>query len=348
MSENRRYRFNSFGQWIQTVGSGIAGLGVMGAGVAFLFNPVVGIVAAAYAAIPVLGQVLLASPRIRNSMFESGIKKGEYAPVDDNEDIVKTAKEISDRLGRPVPPKVYTMSYDTVAKMGLPLGFKWLRKLPSIRKMMVEKAMPKVYAALPGANVLLTTKEALAQKVPQRELEFTIAHEMSHLKVDGFSLNMYAGVIRKRASQLLMWGCAIAGGLALVGVTLPFTAGLGILPTAAALFGVARVAKAAVSFGTRVIERRADRNALYITRDLQGAVDMMDHLHEAKDKKRTTWSQAVFDDHPPYLKRIKALNRSFNVVSKYPALPGTPEVPPAAPANTQKKPLSWSEMFKQK
>jgi Zn-dependent protease with chaperone function len=88
-----------------------------------------------------------------------------------------------------------------------------------------------------------------------------------------------------------------------------------------------------VTAATRIAERRADRNALYITRDLKAAKKTMDWLHSAEPVKvKTEGGDApkpqskklgiiseLIATHPSYHCRMQALEKSFNIVSQYPA-----------------------------
>ncbi len=327
---NRPYRFNSFGQKAQTIGSALLGLGVLGVGMALVLNPVAGIAAAAYAAYTYVETVRLAIPSVRARIMAHDVRKGLYAPVDAQEPIVQTATAISNRLGRRMPPEVYTVSAGEVIKMEMPLGLRWLRHIGPVRRWFEENTMSSLYAAVPGANILITTKQALAKKLPQRELEFVIAHEMSHLQTDGFSFNGHAATMAKRAVEILAWGGVVAGGLALAGVALPLGLCAASLHAFSCMAGAYGASKLAINYGQRVIERRADRNALYITRDLKGATAAMDRLHTYEEREFNRVA-AVVSGHPVYKLRMSALRKSFEKVSAY------PELPPVSPSSSSPK-----------
>jgi Zn-dependent protease with chaperone function len=245
-------------------------------------------------------------------------------PLCDDADIHRLTKEISNNLGRPVPPKIYTVDAAVVAQMGLPLGLHWLAKLKPVRELLEEKAMPKVFAAIPGSNTILTTKEALAAHIPGGQMRFIIAHEMSHLKADNLSPPLYGKAILKKMTEPLMLTVGVALVASLFGATLPVSAlgvgFLGALKAGAALVAIKYAAGAAVNSGMRIIERRADRNALYITGDLKSAQDAMEWLHDAKQKKPASALKEATLDHPSYTKRMAALRTSFEAVAKFPPL----------------------------
>jgi Zn-dependent protease with chaperone function len=189
-----------------------------------------------------------------------------------------------------------------------------------LRDFLSTKAMPKIFAAVPGSNLLFTTKEALAKQISEKKLRFIIAHEISHLQTDNLSPSLYGNAIIKKMSAPLFWGAVIAAGLSIFGGSIPLTLGMAAGKAFGALIVIKLAAEAAVNYGTRVIERRADRNALYVTRDLDGAQKTMDWLHEPAQKQEYSLLRESMQTHPSYTRRMDALRESFNAVSKYPVL----------------------------
>jgi Zn-dependent protease with chaperone function len=293
-------------------------------GLSAVFNPVALAVAGTYTAYQVGSSLLMPIPAFRNWAFNQMIKKGHAEVVSDDADIHRLTKEISDNLGRPVPPKLYAVDAAVVAHMGLPLGLRWLAKVKPVRELLVEKAMPKVFAAIPGANTILTTKQALAAIPSETQMRFIVAHEMSHLKTDFLSPPLYGKAIVKKMSETLILAVGAALVLSIFGVGLPVTA-LGVGAMAAIKGGIALAAikyasGAAINFGMRLIEKRADRNGLYITRDLESAKNVMNWLHEPSQKTPCSILKEATLDHPSYTKRMASLVTSFNAVAKYPPL----------------------------
>ena len=318
MMANESYAFNTMKDRAQTVGSAAAGLTIFGIGLGMFFHPIVLGIAGTYAAYKMGQGLLLSVPRFRERYINQMIKKGHFEAVAEEAPISRIAREISNRLGRREAPRIYTIDTQTVAGIVMPWGFLWLAKQESIRKLISEEAMPKVFAALPGSNILLTTKEALAKNLSEKKMRFIIAHEMSHLQVDSFSLVSYSKAAVGKMSELLFWGTGIAIGLSLFGIGLPLMA---TLPALMTLFVANVVSGTAFNFGTRVKERRADRNALYLTRDLEGAKEAMDYVHDDPESKGpSTLLEEAFKTHPGYTSRMRSLSQAFNKVAKYPGL----------------------------
>ena len=313
------YKFKTIKERLLTSTSAVAGLSVLGIGLASVFNPIALGAVGAYSAYKYGSSALMAIPPYKRWAMNRMVKKGHAKALPEDAPVSLMAKDISDSLGRPKAPKVYTIDVSTVAEIALPLGMRWLAKLRPVQDSISREAMRKVFAAAPGANVLLTTKEALAT-TPEKEMRFIIAHEMSHLKTDAFSPSIFARSIIKHTTQPLILAAGVATGLSLFGVGLPLTLGLSAIKALGAVIAIQYAAKATAHFGMRVVERRADRNALYITRDMDGAQKAMDHLHDGKQRKAMSIFKEAVQTHPSYLPRKAALLKSFNAVSKYPPL----------------------------
>jgi Zn-dependent protease with chaperone function len=336
-----KYPFKTMKERTLTGGSAALGLAAFGWGLSSIFNPVALGIAVAYGAYTVGGAALMSVKPFREWQMNALVKKGKAEEVSPDSRIGRIAKEVSDDLGRAAPPKIYTIGTEMVAKMALPFGLRWLAKNASFKKFLTEKAMPKVYAALPGANTMYTTKEALNSDISDKALRFIVAHEMGHLKADAASPTLLGRAFIKAAGKPLL--LAVGAGLVLsaFGVGLPVTLGMGLFKAGAALIGLKMASNVSMNFGMRVLERRADRNALYVTRDLEGARETMNFLHEPGQRKPSSVLKESFLDHPSYLKRMDALTSAFNVVSKYAPLKPTNDNKAAAPKPQQKpQPLS--------
>lgn len=246
------------------------------------------------------------------------VKKGVFTPVDKDEPICRITAEISADLGRKTPPDVYTINEKFAARISLPFGMRWLFKP------LAPKVMPKIYAALAGANTVVTTREALAKNLPEKELRFILAHEMSHLKTDTLSPKFFAGTMVKKASTILFWTTVAAGALSLAGVSLPVVLGGGSALKALGLLTGARLVGAlGVNYASRVMERRADRNAMYLTRDYESGEEALLSLGEAKSPALVN----IFESHPNSKPRFRSLKKAWEKACAY------PNVKPGLPAN---------------
>lgn len=301
----------------------IAGAAVMAVGLSQIFNPVALGIAGAYGIGKVLHAQVVANvkPLLERELAKD-IATGKLTPVEDDEPVVRIAADISRQLGHKEPPKAYYLDASLVAKIALPVGLRWLMKFRPVQ----ASVMPKVFAAVPGANLLYTTREALNNGMNEQQLRYITAHEMSHLHKDRLSPAILTRAAITHTSRALMLGCAAGLGLALFGAALPLTAAAGgsILLAAGGLWAVSTVAKVAANFGMRTLEARADRNALHITRDLQNATSALDVLHGRPyyRAKRTPLVLETLSTHPTQRRRIEKLQDAFNDVAKY--KPATP------------------------
>lgn len=325
----KQYKFKTNKERALTAGSTLAGVAIFGGTLAAAFNPVAIGAVGIFAAGTVGLHLLMTVPGFRKQAF------GRMKAVPEGERIYRISKEISDSLGRPEAPKIYLIDRKTVARMKWPLGMRWKARTKKGRKT-IEEYMPKVFGAMPGMNTFATTKEALAANYTDAQLRFIIAHEMSHLKTD-FSPGSYAAPIVQKAFMPLLLATGAAAALSAVGVGVPALAGIAAWKAAAALAGAKVASKPFFSFMSRVREKRADRNALYITRDLKAAEDTMNALHHKPEhRKRQPLRKEIMRSHPSYTRRMAALKKAFAKVSKYPVLQSATPKPTTKNTNTPK------------
>lgn len=332
--ERKNWSFNSLSDRIKTTAGATVGLGILGVGLAYLFTPAALAVAFGYGVYSFGTGIALAIPKFKEYVVNNEIKKGRWEPVAADAPAAKMAAEISAQLGRKEAPKMYTIDDKTVSKMALPFGLRWMLKIPDIR----NKAMEGVFAALPGTNIILSTKEALGRELDPKALKFIVAHEMSHLQAkDNLSPSLLVRSLTKKATTLLFWGTLAAAGASLVGLSIPILAGTSTLWALGGLTAVWAGAKAANSIGLRAVEERADRNALYITRDFEAGRDALATIDPSSKEPGPgpAYKEALLD-HPSFWRRIETMKEAFAQVSQYPVL-----APAAtAPAPALKAPAS--------
>lgn len=312
----------------------VAGAAVFAVGLSQIFNPLALGVAAAYGVGKVLhSQVTMNVRPLRERAFAKSIAKGSLTPVEADQPVMQMTADISRQLGHAEPPKVYYIDDKTVAKLALPPGLRWLMKLEPTRKAIAQSVMPKIFAALPGGNTLVTTREALRDGLNADELRYIAAHEMAHLHKDNFSPAINVRAVITHTSRALLLACGVGLGLAAFGVTLPLTAAVGssLLLATGGLMAVTMAAKAANNFGLRTAEIRADRNALHTTRDLKNAMSALDALHGKPfyRAKRTPMALEIFSTHPTHRRRIDKLCEVFNDVAQHKPLPPVNDNKPA-------------------
>lgn len=150
-------------------------------------------------------------------------------------------------------------------------------------------------------------------------LRFVVAHETAHLRVDS------------RYVHPLVTGVMEYGSKASI-VALLFSGGIGAMAAGVAMwYGARWIAALSVMKASRLRETRADRNALYVTRDMHTAAET---LRSAEGMSfifapRESRLQKLLRSHPDYQSRVDALRKSFKKVSRYPVPTASPLKGPA-------------------
>jgi Zn-dependent protease with chaperone function len=302
-----KLKFSKPSDRITTAVSAVLGIGVLGAGLSLLFNPIdIGIAAAITAA----GFIKDSIPGYRRWKTNRHIKTGEWQPVSAEAPISRMVADLSKQMGRQKAPEIYLLSNEAYARKMLPF---WKRKMT--KPQVVEEMMSKMFKAIPGTNTIITTQQALDRGLTEGEMRFLAAHEMSHLQTkDNLSPATVVPKIGARVFNALSLTGMAVDVAAIFGITLPFLTGAAapILLVSAVMSGTAAISKVFTNIGMRAIEKRADRNALALTRDLESAKTALASL-----------------DSRSYNRRVKALTKAFNKMSK----PASPQAPanPAAP-----------------
>jgi Zn-dependent protease with chaperone function len=177
--------------------------------------------------------------------------------------------------------------------------------------------MEKIAASDSTKNLVMFSEEFL-DKHKGDKLRFVAAHEISHARArDSYGATSMFRVLHKNAMKLA-YGAA---GVALLG------AGFGAAPLIMAagvpvLKGVMMLALGSVAAGiglnyaNRIKERRADRNAVYLTGKLDPAIDF---LRETERRlippRRPAWLE--LSTHPSYYPRVANLKASFEKIRGY-------------------------------
>jgi Zn-dependent protease with chaperone function len=303
----------------------------LGAVLSTVFTPLALGIAGAYAGLQVAEGLLgIKIPAYKKWKSDRAIKNGSWQPLSGDYEVIKIATELSNQLGRPVPPDIYIVDEKFVAKAGLPFGLRWLMKIPEIH----NKAMVNFFAEA-GANRLFTTGNFL-NKMSGAELRFVVAHEMSHLHTDYASVSTIGREFVKAGYRSLFWMSIAAAGAAVVGVGIPAIAlGGSAIGALATLLVTSKVASIALNIGTRYKEARADRNGVYLTGDLEGAKKGLAAI-DPSEEKPTIWLEKLgaamsepLRSHASYYRRISALTKAFAEVAKIKQTP-QPAVPAAA------------------
>ena len=306
----KRWKYVTPRDRVVTTTSAAAGLAVFGAGLAVALNPVALAAAGGIALLNYGAGRLFSIPAYRRMAINSAVKKGTWEAVPDDAPASRITAEISKQMGRKEAPKIFTVDDKTLAKSALPFGLRWIFK-GELR----NQAVKSIFAALPGANTIITTKEALNNGLSEDQLRFIAAHEMSHLQAkDNRTLSIAARVVLQKVPRALFWGSLTAGGVALFGASLPILAGG--LASVGIIAGATLAGRALNNFGLRTVEQRADRNGLYITRDLDSAKSAFAAIDPTAGQKTSLFKE-MFLDHPSNTRRVKIMTKAFQKVCKY-------------------------------
>lgn len=302
------YAFKTNRERASSAASAFGGIAAFAVGIGLVFNPVVVTAAGVWS--------FVKARRLQKSLsknsIESMVTSGYIEAVPADAPINTIVRDVSDALGRAETPQVYTL-----VERGL------VGQVTGPQAKARKEAMSKLFAALPGTNALLTTKDALNAGYPENEMRFIAAHEVSHLQTDKNSAVTFGKLFVNGVKRPLLFASL---GAAFLGIAAPLTMGVAALPALAVLVGAGFVANLIHKVGERIAEKRADRNALYITRDLEAAGNVMRRLYAPGDREKPGVASKLTDilsSHPGYTSRVKALRSAFNDVSRYPALPPT-------------------------
>jgi Zn-dependent protease with chaperone function len=190
-------------------------------------------------------------------------------------------------------------------------------------------------------DMVMATREFLNKATPE-QARFVIAHEMSHAKTeDAYGAKNIAKGIKKGVFQTLLAGIGFSIVTGALGIVTPAIMSSGSFTTLAAWAGATVDANLGINYVTRIIERRADRNAVYLTGNAEAGVKFL-ASNSPKGKapsRRPFWLPEV-SSHPSYHPRVANLRASFALTSSYPqpSTAGRQPIPvaPPKPAETRK------------
>jgi len=335
---DKKYKFNTIKDRTVITLSSVAGVTLFGASLSLFFNPIAIGVAGAVGAVCAGA---MSTPAFYKRFVKKSIKRGTMKAVPADAPISGIAAQISRQLGRSDAPQIYV--WDDASKKPQTSQGERSKK---------EQEAEGRFAAITGANALLTTTEALNnERLTEPKFRFIAAHEISHLMAkDHLSLSSMARAFFRGTSFALVAAALVAAGASVAGVTLPVFAAASIWMAAApAVSGGVAVLGAVINqvfsaagglllsvgwsdvinnIGHRKLEQRADRNAVAITRDLDGAKEALFAIQNDKTrhnillrgKYRTNYFNEIFRTHPTYKRRIKILTRAFKKISKLPPI----------------------------
>ncbi len=313
MDKNLKWKFNSVSEKAKETAGAAVALAVFIGGISTIFHPIAVMLSLAYATGTLIqGEILMKFPKFRDKALSKFLKSGMAKELPKDHDLLKRIKKVSNRLNQKDMPRVLIVNADFVGKMAAP---------PIIRKLFrksIEENMHRVFGVAPNSNIFITTEEGLkSTKNKKDELDFIVAHEMSHIKTDKFAPARFAQTILKKSSRFLVLAVAATVAASAVGGAIPLIS-TSIFSAVGSLFIATTAAGVAWKYGSRIAEYRADRNAMHLTKNLDGAVGCMNMISNFNERDMSGF-QNIFSTHPIYKYRVTALHDSFNKVTMHDA-----------------------------
>jgi hypothetical protein len=249
---------------------------------------------------------------------EKAIREGYFAPLPEKyAKLQKVTDEMTDAAG--MPRHHALLATPKITRMIVPWYLRFVLLVPEIKK----KALQSTAAAVSSMDTVIATPEFM-ELADDRELRFVIAHEVSHAKVeDSYSAKNIAKSLKKHTQVGLIAGLALTAGAGLLGMTaLPavLAGGTSVVGGALMLGIVSAVANLGLNYANRIVERRADRNAIHLTRDPEAAESF---FIKASPKGKTP-SPSILPEtssHPSFHPRMENIRAAFNHAAAYPAPP---------------------------
>jgi Zn-dependent protease with chaperone function len=313
MSKNKEWDYHPLNERVAEAGISLATAGAYGLALSQIFNPIALGVAAAYG---VAQTGYLYYKLHKEDAIDEAKKKGYFEELaDDNQHLQPLVDEFTEAAGM-TPHKVVRATEKFIKQAMLPWHLRWIMKVPKIK----EKIMNNAAAANTTMDLMMVTRPFTKSHDPD-VIRFVTAHEISHAKVeDSYKLNNIAKVTKKHMNRVLLIGAVATAAAGLVGfaaVPAVFAGGLGLFKGALLLGVASSAANIGLNYANRIKERRADRNAIYLTRDIQPAIKFLNSVEDNKvPPKKPAFME--LSSHPSYHPRIANLKAAFAEVSQYP------------------------------
>lgn len=286
----------------------LSGLALLGVTASFFFTPVILMTVSAYSAFKVSTFAIARHKKLREKIMKWEARKGDRIKLPDEHPFTQIVGDLSQQLERPKSPEIYMISEKALLK---------IQHLPFRRflKNSTEKKIKKHFSADVFGDFLTVGNRAVNDNhYTSEELKFMAAHKMVHLKTDKFSLPVLADNLGSYICQSLALGTIVACAFSIAGiVAMPFAMTIGSTALAVGSLAGARIFSHSLSvYAAKRGEQRADRNALYLTGDIDSALSAIKKVSPPKRNVRNLWSMEFSN-----ADRAKRLKRSFNTVAKY-------------------------------
>lgn len=296
--------------------SGATGLG-LACGLAAVFNPAALGLAAGYALF-MTGRYYqgLVSPAHTKAYIARLQRDNQLGERYEDPDLLALTGKLSRDFNLAAAPQLYPVKPEFILKHYVP----WF-----LRPLMRREARANISTAFsiwPPDNLMLVPREGL-NRFPKNELNFILAHELAHQKArDDRMLLPVVQSIARHATNALLCGTLAVAGLSALGLAAPAALMTG-MPVMAAL-GFIGLLKGASILGfnaaTRIMERRADRNAVFITRDLESAEKALRRVDPSVPAPHGFGRLGeILHSHPSYPYRMESLKKAWNKIKDLPA-----------------------------
>lgn len=300
----------------------LAAAAVYGSGLAMIFNPLAAGLAVAYG----VGRTAYGYAHSGPAIVPEWIKKGYLRPLPPQYAHVQSIADQMTTVMGMAPAKVFILRSRQLYDEAPWYDRKHLRNKNTLRRVMRGQGM-----ALSTAN-FIALSEDMIKKAGPAELRFVIAHELAHVRnSDSSTPRAIFGVIKKvmqRALWPVLLTASAAGLFGFGGIVTPggaHTTSAGILLAAIKPLGALALTTGVVNLLTNcaslMMERRADRNAMYLTRDMQGAADFLIAPEKETQPVRMPAILELLSTHPSYYRRRDNLRQAWEEAATYPVPP---------------------------
>ena len=250
---------------------------------------------------------------------EKFVSRPRIDPVPKGSFVGSTIKKLKERMNIKRPVQGYIMNDEYLFRtMG------WMdRKIAEFDPM--RAAQKRAYYAYTLDGRVALTKDSINNfaQTPEQKLglEFILAHELAHIKTqDGSSRELKQAM--NSTALYLMGMIATRPVLAVFGIDLQVTENIvGQNPLISScvslftLFNVAVAGNLALNKVSRIAEARADRNALYVTKNLDAAHEAWYHL--GINNKPVSLIEQCLSTHPLGTERHANLDRAWAEIQTF-------------------------------
>ena len=180
--------------------------------------------------------------------------------------------------------------------------------------------MKNLAAAASTMDVVMATREFLESKTPD-ERRFVLAHEMAHGKVEDSSSMHRASVgFKKMINRALFYGAATFCVAGLLGFAVPsiFAGTLTTVSGLALMAAASWSADLALKYVSRIKERRADRNAIYLVGNPDGGEAFFRNANYKGEAPKPKSKYLEMAQHPSFHPRVANIKKAWEMIAAYP------------------------------